>query len=229
MQAFTNDIYNAILDLRADITTDMIAHLEANKTGVNDGSQGTFDAVNDIMTYAAADYENFFNYMKSDMFENDYNQNILNIHSISQIGLMKYPFQGMTADGNTMLQYQQRLAYSYPGFSFYPAHLTNASDAYCTNYNVYEGGIAVLDWIPPLNRDGADLGTKIWQTMSPDPSIIPWDLAVYILRDCADTSQIGGETQDLVDIYELSIDLSLTNAPLTNAGETVIFKNELLK
>lgn len=227
MQAFQNDLYNAMLDLRASITTAMIAYLEANKTGVNDGTLGTFDGVNDVMVYANADYENFFNYIKTDMFENDYNQNLLNIHSISQLGMMKYPFPGITGDGNTATQYQQRLTYAYPGFNFYPAHITNASDAFCTNYTVYEGGIAVLDWIPPLNRDGKDIGTKIWQTMSPDRSLLPWDLSVYILRDCADTTQIGGETQDLVDVYELSIDLSLTHAPLTNASETVIFKNQL--
>lgn len=227
MAAFENDIYNALLDLRASITTAMIAYLEANKTTVNDGSLGTWDAVTSVQDYAYADLANFFNYMKSDMFENDYNQNLLNIHSISQTGLMKYPFSPGLADGNTTLQYQQQLQYSYPGYSFYPAHITNASDAYCTNYNVYEGGIAVLDWIPPLNRDGKDIGVHVWETMTPDPSLIPWPLAVHITRDCADTTSIGGDVQDLVDTYELSVDLSLTHAPLTAAGETVIFKNQL--
>jgi len=225
VQALSNDIYNAFMDLYADIEADAVAYLEAHRNGVQGNrTLNTWDAVNDVMQVVHADRDNYLNYIKTEMIADNYRQNLMDIHSVNLLAMYRQQFaQGASNDEN--------LKFQFPGFTHHMSQsITNSSDAFGTSYIVEDGGIAVLDFIPFLNRMGkkAD-GGEVWTTM-PDPFGYPLTWSVYRTDGCADTSGggLGGSTQDYVVIYEISIDLTFQSAPLTTTDETVIDKYQLL-
>jgi hypothetical protein len=228
-QQLANDMYNVFMDLYDQIENDAVAYLEANRTTVQGlRTLNTWDGVNDVMNVANADRDNYLNYVKTEFFAEDYRQTIKDIHSINMMAMYRQQYaQGASNDEN--------LVFQFPGFEHYPSYqVTDATgDVFGTSYFVEEGGIALLDWIPFLNRRGqkSEAG-HIWTTM-PDPFGFPFTWAVFIIDDCADTSfantgNTQGATQDYVRVYEISLDLSFNHAPLTAAGETVIMKYALL-
>jgi len=226
VQSFQNDLYNAFMDLYDQIEEDAVAYLEANRTTVQGlRTLNTWDPVGDIMNVAAADRDNYLNYVKTEFFSEDYRQTIKDIHSINMMAQYRQQYaQGACNDENLIFQ--------FPGFEHYPSYqVTDATgDVFGTSYFVEEGGIALLDWIPFLNRRGqtSEAG-HIWTTMR-DPFGFPFTWAVFIIDDCSNTSFAGsggtmrGATQDYTRIYEISCDISFNHAPLTAAGETVIMK-----
>jgi hypothetical protein len=225
MQAFSNDIYNAFMDLYAAIETDAVAYLEANRTGVQGArTLNTWDGTNDVMQVAHSDRDNYLNYIKTEAYALNYRQNLMDIHSVNLMAMYAQQYaQGTSNDEN--------LTFQFPGFSHYVSQsITNSSDAFGTSYIVEDGGIAVLDWIPPLNRKGnkSDSGA-VWTTM-PDPFGYPLTWSVYRVDGCVDTSgsTYNGATQDYVVNYEISVDLSFNHAPLSTTDEEVILKYELL-
>jgi len=228
-QQLANDMYNVFMDLYDQIENDAVAYLEANRTTAQGlRTLNTWDGVNDVMNVANADRDNYLNYVKTEFFAEDYRQTIKDIHSINMMAMYRQQYaQGASNDEN--------LVFQFPGFEHYPSYqVTDATgDVFGTSYFVEEGGIALLDWIPFLNRRGqkSEAG-HIWTTM-PDPFGFPFTWAVFIVDSCADTSfantgNTRGATQDYVRCYEISLDLSFNHAPLTAAGETVIMKYALL-
>ena len=229
VEAFQNDLYNAFMDLYDQIETDAVTFLEANRTTVQGlRTLNTWNAVADVMEVANADRDNYLNYIKTELFAQDYRRTLKDIHTINLMAMYRQQFaQGASNDEN--------LVFQFPGFQHYPSYqITDATgDVFGTSYIVEEGGIALLDWIPPLNRAGQiSENGHIWTTM-PDPFGFPFTWAVHIIDGCADTSfatttDRRGATQDYVRVYEISLDLSFNAAPITNAGETVIHKYALL-
>jgi len=225
VQQFSNDLYNAFMDLYAEIEGDAVAYLEANRSGVQGArTLNTWDAVNDVMQVAHADRDNYLNYIKTEMLALNYRQNLMDIHSVNLLAMYRQQFaQGASNDEN--LQFQ------FPGFSHYISQsITNSSDAFGTSYIVEDGGIAVLDWIPPINRQGVEAKSgAVWTTM-PDLFGYPLTWAVLKTDGCVDTSgaTYHGATQDYVVIYEISVDLAFRHAPLTATNDTPIEKYELL-
>jgi hypothetical protein len=229
MQAFQNDLYNAFMDLYADIEGDAVAFLEANRTGVQGNrTLNTWDGAADVMRVANADRDNYLNYIKTELFARDYRGTLMDIHTVNMMAMYRQQYaQGASNDEN--------LTFQFPGFEHYVSQqITDGTGSvYGTSYIVEEGGIAVLDWIPPLNRMGTESKKgEVWTTM-PDPFGYPLTWSVYITDGCYDTSYASsgdprGATQDYRKIYEISVDLSFNVAPLTLANDTPIHKYELL-
>ncbi len=221
-QAFANDMKNAFIDLYTDIEGDAVGILESNKTGVNVGTLGTFDAVNDIMNIAAVDEENYYNYISTTMVDNDYNGNLVDVHTINMIALQREQMaQGDSNDRNDRFQFE--------GFDHLSSkQITNGSDLFGTNYIFEDNAVAVIDWIPGMNRRGFENKEGIWTTMD-DPFGYPFQWSVFRKEICSDTTADGGNTQDAVTIWEISLDLSFNVAPIDVATETPIFKFGLLK
>ena len=229
VEAFQNDLYNAFMDLYDQIEEDAVTFLDVNRTTVQGlRTLNTWDAVNSVMNVANADRDNYLNYIKTELFAQRYRRTLKDVHTINLMAMYRQQFaQGAANDEN--LQFQ------FPGFQHYPSYqITDATgDVFGTSYIIEEGGIALLDWIPSINRKGqvAESG-HIWTTMA-DPFGFPFTWAVHIIDDCADTSfattgDRRGATQDYVRIYEISCDISFNAAPITNPGETTIHKYQLL-
>lgn len=86
---------------------------------------------------------------------------------------------------------------------------------------VADGTIAALPWIPKQNVMGVktmvnDYGTII----NPADDI---DYGVHIYEERADGTATGGYTQDVIQEFQISLDVSFDNAPLSVANETTLF------
>jgi hypothetical protein len=222
-EQFANDVYNAFMDLYASIETAAVAHLDANKNTLQGNrTLNTWDGTNYIMKTSNANKDDYLNYMRTEMYADNYRKPLQHIHTVNLRALFeRQRNQGPGNDEND--------AFQFYGMTHYDSlSITNGSDYFGTSYVVEQGGLAVLDFIPFLNRTGkkSEKG-EIWTTF-PDPFGMPFTWSLYITDGCADTTSTGGSTQDYQRIYEFSLDLSFNHAPLTPSGEYVINKYGLL-
>ena len=219
VQALANDLYYAFMELHDEVETDMVAYLEANKTGVNSGSSwmGTFDATNDIFPITLANVANYFNYIRTVMRENKYKNDLNLVQNVAAKAIMDY--QGAQGPGNST-----NLGYNYPNMNFYESSsVTSGSDYNIISYVGESSSVGVLDWIPGVNRDGYIKGAHEWTRMSDMFGFFP-EISVFKIDACSDTTLTGGATQDPTAIWELSVDLALVKAPISTSTEEAIFK-----
>jgi len=226
-QVLANDLYNFERSFffgdvgSAGIESILLAHLEANKSGVNNGGSGIFDAAEDTMFVAAANVDDFYNLVTADMQMNDYMPIFNDVHDTMWTAKQrKYVNQGA---GNAT-----NLAFQFAGFEFNPTNkLTTAAIGNNTPTSVHyvlpEQAVAILDWNDPLNVKGAATGDREWTTYQ---SILFPEFTFDVLKykTCADTSADGGGTQDLVEVWEMSFNYALAVQPVAGVGETPIFK-----
>lgn len=220
-RALANDLYNAEVSLWTEIDQILLAYLETNKSGVNLGGSGAFDGVNDIMAISQLNEQFFYNLVTADMQMNGYNPIYLDAHDPMWTAMVRqYINQGGGNNLNTSFQ--------FAGFEFFPSNLIipgviGANTYKSIHYVVPEGGVAILDWNDPLNREGRVSGNKSWLTFQ---SILhpEFTLDLFKLSDCADTTADGGGVQDYTEVWELSFTFALAKQPVPVAGETPIFK-----
>ncbi len=201
----------------------MLAFLEANRTQVNaiDGSNSEntwFGTPNFYAQTANANLDRFYNYLLSDMQLNNYNAPIWDIHdTLWNAEVANYASQGTANSVNT--------AFQFDGFDRVMSNFVAPAGYFkSTHYVIPDGGVSSLYWNEPINRRGATgADGKIWTVqqsmMRPD---VTYDL--FIDTACADTTSDGGSKQDLVHTYEFTINYAFVNQPITNTGETAIFK-----
>lgn len=218
-QAFANDLYGGMLNAHEAIETAIVAYLEANKTGVNNGSawMGTFDSGDDIFDIAVADKTRYYNYMQTVMRENLYRGELDAIQNIAAGAVMME--QLAQGAGNSANQ-----QYQYGNIVFHESnYVTTASDYLINSYVFNPYSVAMLDWIPPLNQEGLVSGENTWTTM-PDLFGLPLTWSVFKKSSCDSSVSLGGETQDLLTVWEFTVDYGLVKAPITTANETPIYK-----
>lgn len=217
-------------DGAASMEVALLAYLEANRTQVNAISvagvgHNTWDGVNFNVDVAAADVGQFYNFLLDEMNLNNYNGAFMEAHNTTWNATGRNQVnQGEANATNTAFQYSNPFNFSgYSSNLIVPAAGVDTS----THYIIPEGGIAILDWNDPLNREGKVIGDKEWGLYESRffPGIM---LDLFIKEDCADTSGSGGGTQDATLIYELSFNYALTHQPLSTANETPIFKYNVL-
>lgn len=200
---------NARLDIASEIESDAVAKLEAfkNTSNGNRGSVlGTWDSSNYVYEIANANKTEYFNRMLTGMRDLDYGGMLQEIHTGAANSLIMY--QLAQGEGNSA-----NLQYQYPEFEFYTSNtITNLSDYFCTSYVCERGSLALVDWIPAKNRENLVHG--LWDfTAIPDPmGIFDSGMALAVYKTVQDSSaggsDIGGNTQDAVWLYELSIDVA---------------------
>jgi len=194
---------NARLDLAADIETDAVAKLEAYLNTVQGGrTEGTWDSTNNVMEIANDDKEQYFNYVATGMRTLDYNGQLQSIHTPFANSAINY--QMAQGTGNAV-----NMQFQYPDFDMYTSStVTNLSDYKWTSYAVEVGSLGLVDWVPAKNRIGQEHG--LWDfSVIPDPmGIHDSGLALAAYKTVADSSSTGGNTQDAVTKYELSIDVA---------------------
>lgn len=224
-RAFANDLYNAEVSLWTSVDSALLTYLEANKSGVNDGTSGTFNSTYDLMEITNTNSQYLYNLVTADMQMNDYNPEFLEAHDTMWTAQQrKYINQGAGNSTNTQFQ--------FAGFEFFPSNLiipgVIGGGTYTSiHYYIPTGGVAILDWNDPLNRAGKVIGDKAWGTYQ---SLIHPGFTFDLLKTtaCADTSADGGGTQDYVETWELSLNYALAKQPVPTADETPIFKYGVL-
>ena len=200
---------NARLDIAAEIESDAVAKLESYKNTSN-GNRGTvlgtWDSTNYVYEIANANKDEYFNYMETGMRDLNYSGRLQEVHTGAANALINYQqAQGQANSAN--LQFQ------YPAFDFYTSNsITNLSDYYCTSYVMEQGSLGLVDWIPPKNREGLTHNDFEFSAM-PDPMGIfdgGFSLAQQLkVQDSSAGGQaIGGNTQDAVWLFEMSIDVA---------------------
>lgn len=206
-----NQILNARLDIGATVETAAVAKLETWKN-TTQGSRtlGTWDAGASVEEFAIANKTDYYNYIRSEMGCLDYNGLFQEVHTSNLEALRFYQLaQGVGNSSN--LQFQ------YPDFDLeLSSSITNASDYFGTSYVVPAASIASVDWIPQKFRD-PDLDEHgIWGFKNiPDPFGIFDRIGVALYKTVADYSSSGGTTQDVVWIFEMSVDTALFVPTLT--------------
>jgi hypothetical protein len=195
-------IRNARLDLGAAIETAAITKLEAFKNTV-DLSSGltTWDSSNYLNSVANADEDRYFNIISTEMQMRDYN-GMLQCINYGTLNEIKYWQSAQGAANSSNLQFQ------YGDKTFYTSNsVTNSSDHVGTSYVVEEGALGLVDWIPPKNRNGLLGHADFDFTAMPDPFGIFDNFSLAVEKKVQDSSGIGGNTQDAVWLYEMSIDV----------------------
>ena len=216
-RAFANDLYNAENSLWESVDAALLTYLESNKSGVNNGQSGTFDSANDIMAISSANKDYFYNLLTSDMKLNNFNPMYLEaFNTMWEADQRKYINQGAGNSSNT--------AFQFAGFEFFPSNLIGIGNIGSTDYTsvhyvVPEGGVAILDWNDPLNVKTQTIGNQYWGTYQ---SILrpEFTFDLFKVTACADTSSLGGGTQDYTEKWELSFNYALAKQPVPS-GEAI--------
>ena len=226
MRALANSLYEAEKSLlfgSGGLDSILLAYLEANRTYINNGTINTWRGVPDFyMESSVADKDDFYNNLVAEMAENNYSPNFFDIANTSWMATMnKLKAQGTGNAVNT--------SYQFDGVDFLASNLiTVPATMQSVHYVIPEGGVAIVDWNDPLNRQGKTSGGKTWGTYQSKlmPSLT-YDL--FITENCDDTTADGGNVQDLVTKFEITLNFAVTSQPLSTPTETTIAKYQILK
>ena len=200
------------------------AYLAAQKTQVNaagDGELGLWDEVNFAYQIANADENWFIQYIQSMMQINNYNGMI---DFIADPVAYAKAAQLLNQGGQNALNTSFQFGNIRPSLS---SSLVNEAGYKGWGYAIPEGTVGMIPWIPKENRENTVTRLQTYTTMQ-DPFGLGITAALHIKETAADTNTLGGEYQDELVEYELSLDIANVKAPLSVANETTIFKAGLL-
>lgn len=207
-QMLATAIRNARLDIGAGIETAGVVKLEAFRNTVDLSSPlTTWDGVGYVNKVANADEDRYFNYIETEMRMRDYNGGLqfINFGTVNEI----INWQANQSVGNA-----SNLQFQLGDKMFYTSNtITNSSDYIGTSYVCEENSLALVDWIPAKNRESLVDHNDFSFTSIPDPFGIFGPMALAVQKSVVDTSagsgtNTGGNTQDAVWKYELSLDVS---------------------
>ena len=221
-----NEMMNAVANFAEGSESDATDHLFNNRTTVNNAvAEGTFNATNDAYEITeSTNGDRAIQISKSMMHENKYSGNL--ICFCDTVSFNKFNFQANQGSGNS-----QNLTFQFGNVRFVHSVEMNAkasSLSYTKGFWIVvpEGTIASLDWIPVQNRQGIVTKENMYGTI-----INPVDgltYAVHTYENREDGTAENGYTQDVATQTEISIDIALEHAPLSNAGETTLYATALV-
>lgn len=200
----------------------LAAHLEANKSAVNNGTINTFDNPTDTMQVAFANRNQMFASIMTEMMENNFMPEFFNVHSMGQ--KMYQMLQQFEGSGN-----QNNLAPQQEGFKHYGSNLvTPPTGTENSSYIFVPGTVGIIGpWMNKLHREGRVAGQDTW-TNIPDPFIPGWVWELKIQTGCVDNSGVSaGREADLVTSFGISGEFAFVKAYTSNT-DTGIYKYSLL-
>lgn len=220
-QLLANELENMFKNIYEASDAASLAYLATNKSLVNSATKnGVYDTTNDVFEIATADIARFIQYGKSMLRQNFHKGGAdLILDPVLYLEAEHYLQQGGGNDTN--------LAYQRGGISgLYEAiTLSDANYAKGAGYFIPEGTIGVVDWIPAKNRQGyGDFESVLGGYGTIQDPISGLTYAIHGYSNRADTSGSGGDAQDVVTEWEVSVDLSFNNSPLSVVDETTIFE-----
>jgi hypothetical protein len=201
----------------------MVAYLEANRTYVNDCSAYAsrphvwWAAPQYYLRAEAASIATFYSTVQADFGLNDYVGELWDVHNMDWTRIAAlYAEQGTANNVNYSWQFdgihKQKTNHIVP--TGYEAH---------KHYIFRDGAVAWWPWNDPVNKEGKTVGERTWTTY--ESKFIPgllYDLFIY--STCSDSRTSGGDIQDIVHQYELTINYSFAKQPLDTVNETPIVK-----
>jgi len=228
-EAFAVNMWNGEKSFWENLESNvLLAFLEANKSTVNAGDtyDGTLAGGN--MTVAAGDREQFYNILESHMMLNNYDAPFQDIHNTYWNKYQKF-------DANQGTANQTNLAWQFDGFEFYPSNkITPAGATYASkNYIIPTGGIAMVTWNNPMNVAGkVHENGRLFRAESLFFPGVFFDVFAYESwgnTGSGGAGEITGDIQDPTINYEFTLHYSNWTQPITAAGETSIFRYDVLK
>lgn len=221
-------VRSAAIDLHAGIETALMSYLNTNKTQVVVSAtpqSGEWDATNYLFGVLNADKDQYFQYLKTFMFEQYYGGTFDVINNVR--AQANAAFLGQQGAGN-----QTNLGWTIDGMNMVPStELANATGYDQMSYILPEGSIGILPWIPQENRSGFGSTFQnggVYRSI-PDPLGSGLTFAVHEYATGADNESNGAETQDVDIQVEMSIDLGPVKAPMSTSNLTPIVKAGLLQ
>lgn len=219
-QLLANELDNVFKNMYESMDAKALSYLGTNKSLVNGATKnGSFEATNKVFEILAVDKDRFFQYGKSMLKQNHYKGMADVICDPILFAQAEYlASQGQSNATNSGFQFS--------GLNFFES--VDLSDSNYGNGDAYfipEGTIGVVDWIPSQNRQGVGNYESVlggYGTIQ-DP-ISGMTFAVHAYSDRADTSASGGDKQDVVTNWEISVDLSFNKAPINVTDESTIFE-----
>lgn len=219
-QILANEFDNAFKNIHEQADGAALSFLATNKTQVNNATKnGGFDSTNNVFEIHPDNVSRALQYAKSMLRQNYYNGQAEAILDPVFFAQAEY----LAAQG-------QMNATNY-GFQFNGLNISEAQGYEDASYNaglglfIPQGTIGVVDWIPSQNRNGyGDYESVLggYGTIrDPYTGLI---FAVHAYATRADTSTVGGDTQDVVLEWEITTDMSFNKSPLSVANETTIFE-----
>lgn len=215
-----HEMYSAIRSIHAAIETDNIAWAEQKKSLVNNfvSTYGAWDDTNYIWDVNGANKDHLFAVIQSMLRANNYNNNLDIIYS-GDIEILANQIKNAGTANAQNLQYQMN------GFSF--AGVSNKfsldGDEQGQFYVSEQGMVAMVARIPKANQLGINKGIADFTKIA-DPFGSGMTFGVYHYNTRLD----GNYTQDISDLYQIYVDVARGIAPLSNTGESVLFKGSLL-
>jgi len=197
-------IKNARLDIGASIETAAVTKLEAFLNTVDVSSpMSTWSGASTYRNVVAnEDQDRYYNIMETEMGMRDYNGGlqIINYGTLNEL----IGWQANQGTANSV-----NLTFQYGNKQFYTSNsLTNSSDHVGVSYVCEENSLALVDWIPAKNREGLSNHANFTFTSMPDPFGIFDTMALGIQQKVQNSSTWGGNSQDAVWVYEVSLDVA---------------------
>lgn len=215
-------------DGAASMEVALLAFLDANRTQVNalsaGGGHNTWDAAANTVDVLQANKASFYNYLMDEMALNNYSGQLLEAYNTAWgANIRSQANQGVSNATNTAFQYIN----PFDTIGYASNLIIPATNDQSSHYIIPVGGVTVLDWNDPLNREGKMSGDLEWGLYESRffPGLM---LDLFTKTSCASTAGSGGATQDYTTVYELTLNYALAKQPLSVSGETPIFKYNVL-
>ena len=220
-ERFNNEMKNSILDIHEAIDTDLNTYLSLQKTQVAKSPVGkaVWNGTDYVYEIALAEKEYFYQVVKSVMRANGHKGDLEIIaDSIARMEGERAFKNGKSNANNT--------AWQDSGLAIFEDHNFIDTNFNGVLYAIPNGAVAALPWIPKVNRagEGDENGVTGVFTSFADPLGTGLQFALHYKKGLADTQASGGEAQDIVTEFEVSIDMAYETAPLSVANETAIVK-----
>lgn len=214
-----HEMRNKLISLYTDLSTDVIAWLNTERSQVGlDGLMVFDETTNDQYDNLNADKDYLFDYIKSTQKLNKYNgmNTVMVADQRTSALYRKLASNGVSNATNT--------AFQIPGIEVYEEPQM-AIGADSTSFVWERGLVGMTTWNEPLNRRGHGStgdNSGLFTTMV-DPAF-GYDLDVHIKNSVANTGASGGNVQDVVDEYEIALTYAIEGSWSSTANESHIFK-----
>lgn len=217
-------IISASIALHSSIETALMTKLntEKNQSVVSlTPRSAVWDATNFIMQIALSDYDLWMQRTKGFMRENYYRDNMIET-IVDETLFQKGEYLIQQGQGNGT-----NLSWQSAGVNASVTNDLTLDDGYKgMGYAFPLGSIGLMDWIPPLNRQGYGERSSNdgLYTSIPDPLGSGLVFAVHEYSERADNESAAGETQDVNFNIEISVDIAAVIAPMSAANASPVYK-----
>lgn len=197
-----------------------VAYLEANALA-GAGSFGVPAA--NAMQFAQATKGDYFNQLTTNMEENSFYGQYVNVHSFSQSQAVRLD---QSNNDNTI----NNLTSQSLGFTHYASTgVVNIPLVQSTSYIFEDGTFGMIPWINSLSKAGKTIGTDTWGTIA-DPFGTLGTLELKIKESCVDNSATlgAGAEADAVISYVIGGEFAFLSAYDSTGADSGIYKGEIL-